>query len=434
MKISIKKLIIALLSVALLGAVAVPAFAKENEKNNFRLSFYNVQNTIQRGSFRAFGNLIGAFIGASDGPDNLPAISANLFSNDGAIKTARTAYNQAIKQANSAFNTAKNAARDKFTAAIDASNDQASRLAALKAYLTDLLTARKQRSAAKEAALQQFIDALGNVQINQAPTANAQSVTVTENTAKAITLTGSDPEGSALSYAVLSNPSHGTLTGTVPNLTYTPSNNYSGTDSFTFRVNDGSLNSNSATVSITVTSVNQAPTANAQSVTLAENTTKAITLTGSDPEASALTFTVLTNPTHGTLTGTVPNLTYTPNTDYNGTDSFTFKVNDGSLDSTAATVSITVTGVNQAPTANAQSVTVAKNTAKGITLTGSDPEGSALTFTVLTNPTHGTLSGTVPNLSYLPSTDYTGADSFTFKVNDGSLDSTAATVSITVNP
>lgn len=89
---------------------------------------------------------------------------------------------------------------------------------------------------------------------------------------------------------------------------------------------------------------------------------------------------------------------------------------------------------NQAPTANAQSVSLSKNTSKSITLTGSDPESQSLTFTVLTNPTHGTLSGTVPNLSYLPDTDYTGSDSFTFKVNDGSLDSASATVSITVNP
>ncbi len=90
--------------------------------------------------------------------------------------------------------------------------------------------------------------------------------------------------------------------------------------------------------------------------------------------------------------------------------------------------------VNDAPVANAQSVTTTQDTAKAITLTGSDVEGSALSFSVVTNPAHGALSGTAPNLTYTPAAGYSGSDSFTFKVNDGTIDSPAATVSITVNP
>jgi hypothetical protein len=85
-------------------------------------------------------------------------------------------------------------------------------------------------------------------------------------------------------------------------------------------------------------------------VTTAEDTAKAIALAGSDPEGSILTCTVLTLPTNGTLSGTAPNVTYTPNPNYFGTDGFTFKVNDGALFSTPATVSLTVTSVNDAPT------------------------------------------------------------------------------------
>ena len=181
-------------------------------------------------------------------------------------------------------------------------------------------------------------------------------------------------------------------------------------------------------------STNQAPTANNQSVSTNEETPKAITLTGSDPESSALTYSVVANPSHGALSGTIPNLTYTPATNYSGSDSFTFKVNDGTQDSNTATISITVIAVNDAPVATAQSASLAKNVSSAITLTGSDPENSTLSYFVVTNPVHGTLSGTVPNLTYLPATDYTGSDSFTFKVNDGSLDSAVATVSITVNP
>src|SRR5205814_568563 len=156
----------------------------------------------------------------------------------------------------------------------------------------------------------------------------------------------------------------------------------------------------------------------------------AITLTGSDVEGSALSYTIVSAPAHGTLSGAAPNLTYRPATNYNGPDSFTFTVNDGSLNSSAATVSINVTAVNDAPVANAQSVTVIYNTAKAITLTGSDLEGSALTYAVVSGPTNGALSGTAPNLTYTPTIGSAGADSFTFRVIDGSSNSAPATISL----
>src|SRR6185295_14851470 len=115
---------------------------------------------------------------------------------------------------------------------------------------------------------------------------------------------------------------------------------------------------NVATVTITVTAVDDAPVAADQAVTTDEDTAKAITLTATDVDtATALTFTVVANPTHGTLSGTAPNLTYTPAANYDGVDHFTFKANDGTLDSNVATVTITVTAVNDAPVAADQAVT-----------------------------------------------------------------------------
>src|SRR5207248_2254012 len=147
---------------------------------------------------------------------------------------------------------------------------------------------------------------------------------------------------------------------------------------------------------------NSAPVANAQSVTTNEDNPKAITLTGSDPDGDALTYTITSNLSHGTLSGTAPNVTYTPGTDYNGSDSFTFKVNDGTTNSDETTVLITVVAVNDRPVADSQSVTTNEDTAKPITLSGSDPEGDALTYTITTNPSHGVLSGTAPNVTYIP--------------------------------
>ncbi len=176
------------------------------------------------------------------------------------------------------------------------------------------------------------------------------------------------------------------------------------------------------------------PTADPQSVTTDEDTAKAITLTGSDPENDPLTFAIVTQPAHGDLSGSAPNVTYTPDDDYNGADSFTFRVNDGYSNSPPATVSITVDPVADPPTANPQSVTVIQDTPKPITLSGSDPDGDTLTYAVAITPTHGALSGTAPALTYTPDSGYLGADSFTFTVNDGGGDSPPATVSVNVNP
>ena len=141
-----------------------------------------------------------------------------------------------------------------------------------------------------------------------------------------------------------------------------------------------------------VTSANQAPVANPQSVTTDEDTAKAITLTGSDPDNNPLTYSVVTQPAHGALSGTAPALTYTPAANYSGPDSFTFKVNDGTVDSAPATVSITVNPVNDPPVADAGSANTACDTPVAMTLTGSDVDNNPLTFSVASNPSHGSLS------------------------------------------
>ncbi|MEO0017498.1 MAG: hypothetical protein RLZZ522_781, partial [Verrucomicrobiota bacterium] len=92
------------------------------------------------------------------------------------------------------------------------------------------------------------------------PVANPQVVTT--EVAQAITLTGYDSAGDALTYAIVTLPAHGDLTGTPPNMTYTPHANYNGTDSFTFTVSDGTITSAAATVSLTITPVNDATLAN----------------------------------------------------------------------------------------------------------------------------------------------------------------------------
>ena len=268
--------------------------------------------------------------------------------------------------------------------------------------------------------------------VNDAPTADSQSVSTDEDAPLAVTLAGSDVEGSALGYIITALPAHGTLTGTAPALIYTPIPDFNGGDSFTFTAYDDASNSETATVSITVNPVNDAPVAGIQWASTAEDAPLAVTLAGSDVEGSALAFTVVGGPAHGALSGTAPDLIYTPAADFNGDDSFTFQASDGALDSSVATVSITVNPVNDAPTADSQSASTDEDAPLDLTLTGSDVEGSTLTFAIVSDPAHGTLSGTAPNLIYTPAADFNGNDNFTFKASDGALDSNVATVSIAV--
>jgi hypothetical protein len=182
--------------------------------------------------------------------------------------------------------------------------------------------------------------------------------------------------------------------------------------------------------------VNSAPAANAQSVTTVRGQAVAVTLSGTDANGDAITFAIVTQPANGALSGTAPNLTYTPNANFVGTDSFTFKVNDGKVDSTAKSVTITVTApsnTNTAPTANAQSVATVRGQAIAVTLSGTDVDGDAITFIIVVPPANGALSGTAPNLTYTPNANFAGTDSFSYKVNDGKVDSPTVTVSIVVD-
>ncbi|MBN1208055.1 MAG: tandem-95 repeat protein, partial [Myxococcaceae bacterium] len=265
---------------------------------------------------------------------------------------------------------------------------------------------------------------------NTPPTAEPQSGSTEEDQALALELTGSDAEGGALTYTVVDQPQHGTITGLPPKITYTPALNYHGPDSFTFTVSDGQATSAPATVSLTITPVNDAPTATAQSIPTPEETATDITLTAEEPEGELLSFAVASQPAHGTLTGTPPDLTYTPAPDYYGPDSFTFTASDGTTTSAPGTISITVTPVNDAPVAIARSLSTSEDTPLPVTLTGSDVDEDSLSFAISTQPAHGTLTGTPPDLTYTPAPDYRGPDSFTFTASDGTTTSAPGTLSI----
>jgi subtilisin-like proprotein convertase family protein len=245
-------------------------------------------------------------------------------------------------------------------------------------------------------------------------------------------LTGIDVDGDGLSFQVLSQPASGSLTGSAPNLTYTPDIDFFGSDSFTFRTNDGSLNSAPATVTIDVSNVNDPPVANSQSISTNEDVTKFIALTASDVDGDTLTYHLTSQPSHGILTGGFASWNYIPSQNYSGSDSFTFEVDDGAQTSNEATISITVNPVEDPPTAIPDALTLNEDSPAQVSMFALDPEGQPLTYSIVSPPSHGSLSGSGSIRTYTPDADYFGSDGFTFKVNDGNFDSNVATFELDI--
>ncbi|MBC3875076.1 tandem-95 repeat protein, partial [Undibacterium flavidum] len=277
--------------------------------------------------------------------------------------------------------------------------------------------------------------------VNDAPTLSNQAVTLAEDSTITILpfVTANDIDGDTLTARIVTQPAHGTITiNANGSFTYTPAANYNGSDTFSYVVNDGKVDSNVATVALTVTAVNDAPTLSNQAVTLAEDSTITILpfVTANDIDGDTLTARIVTQPAHGTITiNANGSFTYTPAANYNGSDTFSYVVNDGKVDSNVATVALTVTAVNDAPTLSNQAVTLAEDSTITILpfVTANDIDGDALTARIVMQPVHGTITVNANgSFKYTPAANYNGSDSFSYVVNDGTVDSNEATVSLTV--
>ncbi|WP_205699225.1 Ig-like domain-containing protein [Conexibacter sp. SYSU D00693] len=268
--------------------------------------------------------------------------------------------------------------------------------------------------------------------VNDAPVANDQLVTTTEDTPAPITLAAQDVDGDALTFTA-QDGAHGTVSCDGAACTYLPAPNFHGADAFTFTVSDGTEGgSDTGRIDVIVAPVNDAPTAQDRAISTDEDEDVGVTLLGADVDGDQLTY-VAGAAEHGTVECDGPGCTYTPEPNFNGADAFTYTVSDGEGGSGQATVTVTVDPVNDAPVAQDGELSTDEDEAADVTLQAQDLDGDELTFTPGT-PAHGTVTCDGATCTYTPAADFHGADAFTFVVSDGHGGTDSGRIDVTVAP
>lgn len=287
------------------------------------------------------------------------------------------------------------------------------------------------------------------VPVNDPPDAVDDSAVTDEDTALNFNVAGNDtdPDGDDLVIsAVTQGPKGSVVINESPSLygkyvIYTPNPDANGSDSFTYTVTDGYGGTDTATVNMTITPVNDVPKANTDSATTSEDTP--VTLdpraNDTDVDGDSLTITFASNPNRGsTVINADGTVTYTPDPNLNGSDSFLYTISDDMGGTWSATVSVTVTPVNDPPVANNDIPSVQEDTPVTINVLSndSDIDGDTLTVTLLTQPTHGTaVLNPDQTVTYTPELNYSsGTDTFTYSVSDGNGGTAPATVYLNVAP
>ena len=275
-------------------------------------------------------------------------------------------------------------------------------------------------------------------EVDTPPTAVDDAATINEDSGANeidVLANDTDEDGGPISVTSVTQPANGAaaITGGGTGLTYQPNANHCGNDTFTYTLTPGG---SSATVSVTVTCVDDNPTAVHDTATVDEDSgANAIDVLANDTDADggAMSVTSVTQPASGAvvITGGGTGVSYTPNSNFCGADNFTYTLTPGG---SSATVSVNVTCVDDDPVAANDSATVVEDSsgnAIDVLVNDTDADGGAKSVTSVTQPANGAvvITGGGTGVSYTPNANYCGADSFIYTLTPGA--STAA-VSVTV--
>ena len=286
----------------------------------------------------------------------------------------------------------------------------------------------------------QTIDIIVNP-INDAPTVSDSNESFPEDMVLDITFDGIDVDGDDLTYNIITQTSHGlVINNNDGTANYTPNAEFNGEDSFTYIANDGFLDSEEppATVFITVNPINDPPVLDViGSFDFNEDEPYTLSATANDVDGDVLTY--ICNPITANIICSVDgsDITFTTPEHYNGIESVDIIVSDGNGGNDSEEVEITINPINDAPIVIDSIESTNEDTAIIISFNGSDVDGDDLTYTILSQPENGLIiNNNDSTATYTPNSEFNGEDSFTYKANDGFLDSEEppATLTIIVNP
>jgi len=274
--------------------------------------------------------------------------------------------------------------------------------------------------------------------VNRAPTVTTSAITTSEDTTLSTPVVATDPDGNPLTFSLATNPQHGTATLTAAGvLTYAPATNYFGTDSLGVAVSDNAGAQVTGTINISVTAVNDAPILMTSQFAVDEDGVLNSQLAGADVEGDAFTFQFVPGVSHGNLVhATSGALTYTPSANYSGADQVRVRLVESvsGLTSAEQVVSIQVRPVNDPPVVQDDTLRVTATTGQPVVVPAlandSDIDGDVLTPTVVSQPRGGTVTvnPATHQLTFEPANGYVGPIEFTYRVNDGHVDSGVVSV------
>ena len=275
---------------------------------------------------------------------------------------------------------------------------------------------------------------------NTAPVAADDDAETNEDSSVSIDVLGNDEDadGDDLTITDIGDPEHGTAEDDGEGgILYTPDANYNGPDSFTYEISDGKGGTSTATVNVTVTSVNDLPVAEDGAVETNEDTAVVGNALATDVDGS-LDFGIRTGPSNGDVSITdFGEYTYTPDDDFNGEDSFIFFVDDGQGGQDEAKITVTVNPVNDNPVANDDAATTDAGQAVDILVLSNDTDVDQDTLSVdsiSSGPANGMVDINADgSVTYTPDDGFDGQDSFTYDVSDGQGGLDTATVTVQVD-
>ena len=278
--------------------------------------------------------------------------------------------------------------------------------------------------------------------INDAPVAEDDTATIVEDTPTDLTVLTNDSDvdvGDVLTVTTASTPDGSVAINSDGTLEFTPVSNFTGSTTITYTISDGNGGTDSATVTLSVTPVNDAPVAVNDTVTITEDIPTDITVLTNDSDVDVgdvLTVTTASTPDGSVVINSDGTINFTPDSNFDGTTTITYTISDGNLGTSAATVTVSVDAVNDPPVAVDDTAVVVEDTPTDLTVlpNDSDVEGDDLTVTDASSPDGSVVVNSDGTISFTPESDFTGTTVVTYVVSDGAGGTDGATVSIDVSP